>query len=209
MLCAMTRRTPAPRAAATSVPETSRRSRLVRSKPRFIATGLTVWGRLVNWLTTTSGCADWTARVRASASKASPTAATIPGTPRAATRPSRREKTTTSCPAAASEVTSGRPMAPVPPATKIRIHAEATQAGGMDAEATQAGGMDAEATQARVQERGGALAGCRDEPAQRLPGRAPGLVPGPGRRARTALVGRLRLEKCDQAIASPPDRRAG
>src|SRR6516165_9792653 len=189
MLCAMTRRTPAPRAAATSVPETSRRSRLVRSKPRFIATGLTVWGRLVNWLTTTSGCADWTARVRASASKASPTAATIPGTPRAATRPSLRENTTTSCPAAASEVTSGRPMAPVPPATKIR--------------------MDTEATQAQVQERSGALAGCRDEPVQRLPGRAPGVVPGPGRWVRAALVGRLRLEGGDQATASRPDRRAG
>ena len=93
MLCATTRRAPARRAALASAPETSRRSRLVVSNPRLTASGLADWARLVSWLTTTSGFAACTARRRESGSKASPTAGTAPGTPRAATRASLRENT--------------------------------------------------------------------------------------------------------------------
>ncbi len=120
MLWAMTRRAPAERAAVASVPETSRRKRLVVSNPRFTAKGLADWARLVNWLTSTSGLAASTARVTLSASKASPTAGSTPGTPRAAILPSLRENTVTSCPAATRACTRGRPMAPVPPTTKMR-----------------------------------------------------------------------------------------
>ena len=123
MLCATTRRAPAAAAARTSVPATSRRSRLVRSKPRLTVIGLADRARLVSWLITTSGDASCTARVRDAASKASPTAGTTSGTPRAATFPAWRENTVTSCPAAARAVTRGRPMAPVPPATKMRTRA--------------------------------------------------------------------------------------
>src|ERR1700722_4095695 len=121
MLWAMTRRAPAARAAAKSEPATSLRSWLVVSKPRFTARGLADCARLVSWLMTTSGWAASTARRTASWSKASPTAGTTPGTPSAATLASWRENTVTACPAETNDVTSGRPMAPVPPATKIRI----------------------------------------------------------------------------------------
>src|SRR5580692_8349061 len=105
MLCATTRRAPAARAAATRVPETSRRRRPVASKPRFTATGLADWARLVNWLTTTSGSALRTARARVVATQASPTAATTVGRPRAVTLASDRENTVTSWPAPTSAAT--------------------------------------------------------------------------------------------------------
>ena len=119
MLWAMTRRAPASRAARTKVADASLRSRPVRAKPPSSALGLAVWGRLVSWLMTTSGRALATARLSTSPSKASPTAALTCGSPSAATRLAARVKTVTSCPPSISCLTRGRPMAPVPPATKI------------------------------------------------------------------------------------------
>ena len=72
-------------------------------------------------------------------------------------------------------------MAPVPPATKIRIRSRLR------------------VPPMRAVRRGPRpLAGWRGERAQRLPRGASGVVPGPGRRPGPALVGRLRLD------ASPP-----
>ena len=96
MLCATTRRAPAERAAAIRVAETSARRRQVRSKPRLMASGLVDCGQVRQLVDDDLGPAACTAAPQRSGSKASPTAGTTSGSPRAATRASLREKTVTS-----------------------------------------------------------------------------------------------------------------
>ena len=88
--------------------------------------------------------------------------------------------------------TSGRPIAPVPPATKMRMR---PRLGTVTGTGPSRGGS-------------AALAGWRGERARRVPRRAAGVVPGPGRRPGPALVGRLRLDRGDRAArttAAPSD----
>ena len=187
MLWATTRRAEAARAAATSVPDTSRRSRLVASKPRFAARGLTDCGRLVSWLMTTSGRAAWTARRTEPGSKASPTAGTTPGTPRAATR--------ASCAGEHGHLVPGRGQ---------RRH-QGPADGSRASRDEDPHGPDA----MPVRRAPVALAGWTGERAQRLPRCAPGVVRGPGRRPGPTVVGRVRVDGGDRAAPAPPAAAMG
>jgi hypothetical protein len=75
----------------------------------------------VSWLTTTSGRAAATTSATRPASKTSQTTPSAPAFRTASARSSNRVIAVTSCPAARRRSTSGRPIAPVPPATKTLI----------------------------------------------------------------------------------------
>ena len=99
------------------------RSRLVSAKSRSTRRALSRAGIAVSSWTTTSGSARATASATAAALSASATTGSAPAARRAASLPGVRVIAVTEWPASTSPATSGRPIAPLAPATKTLMSA--------------------------------------------------------------------------------------
>src|SRR5271169_1636271 len=121
MLCAISRRAPAARAAATRFAVPSMRNRAFRTSASPRPAGSRTCGRSVSWWMTTSGRAPTTAARTAAASKASTTTGSTPRALSAAALSAERVVPVTWCPATRRNSVSRRPIAPLAPARKIRM----------------------------------------------------------------------------------------